>query len=60
MISIGCKAGHKFVKTITKKDKKATEAFDKGDYETAISKVGQVSSGSHFALFAADLTVNDL
>jgi len=34
----GCKAGHKFVKTITKKDKKATEAFDKGDYETAINK----------------------
>lgn len=46
------------MKTITKKDKKATEAFDKGDYETAINKVGQFSNSSQFALFTADLTSN--
>jgi len=32
----GCKAGHKFVKKITKKDKKADEAFEKGEYQKAI------------------------
>jgi len=30
-----CKAGHKLVKAIDKKSKKAQEAYDKGDYRTA-------------------------
>lgn len=33
----GCKAGHKFVKKITKKDKKGDEAFEKEEYANAIS-----------------------
>ena len=33
---IGCKEGHKFVKKITKKDKKGDESFDKGEYQIAI------------------------
>jgi len=32
----GCKAGHKFVKKITKKDKKAQEAFEKGEFQKSI------------------------
>jgi len=32
----GCKAGHKLVKKITKKDKKADAAFEKGEYRQAI------------------------
>ena len=35
---IGCKEGHKFVKKITKKDKKGDEAFEKGDYQNAIDR----------------------
>ena len=34
----GCKEGHRFVKKITKKDKKADEAFEKGEYQQAIDK----------------------
>ena len=34
----GCKEGHKFVKKITKKDKKGDEAFEKGDYQNAIDR----------------------
>lgn len=34
----GCKNGHRFVKKITKKDKKADEAFEKGEYQQAIDK----------------------
>jgi DnaJ family protein C protein 3 len=33
----GCKEGHKFVKKITKKDKKGDESFAKGEYQLAIS-----------------------
>ena len=33
----GCKEGHKFVKKITKKDKKGDESFAKGEYQMAIS-----------------------
>ncbi len=32
----GCKEGHRFVKKITKKDKKGDELFDKGEYGAAI------------------------
>ena len=32
----GCKAGHKFVKTVTKYDKKGTTAFEGSKYEEAI------------------------
>lgn len=32
----GCKEGHKFVKKITKKDKKADEFYEKGEYQKAI------------------------
>lgn len=38
MSNIGCKEGHKFVKKITKKDKKGDEAFEKGDYQNAIDR----------------------
>lgn len=34
----GCKEGHKFVKKIEKKKKKADAAFDKRDFEEAIAK----------------------
>ena len=34
----GCKQGHKTLKKITKKDKKADEAFEKGEYKDAIGK----------------------
>lgn len=33
----GCKEGHRFVKKITKKDKKADDAFEKGEYQKAIN-----------------------
>ena len=33
----GCKEGHKFVKKITKKDKKGDESFANGDYQVAIN-----------------------
>ena len=32
----GCKEGHKFVKKITKKDKKGDESFERGEYQIAI------------------------
>jgi hypothetical protein len=32
----GCKEGHRFVKKITKKDKKGDELFDRGEYGSAI------------------------
>lgn len=32
----GCKAGHKFAKKIIKKDKRADEAFERGEYQSAI------------------------
>lgn len=33
-----CKAGHKFVKNIEKKRQKGQDAFDKGDFQTAIDQ----------------------
>lgn len=32
----GCKAGHKTLKKITKKDKRGDEAFEKGEYQKAV------------------------
>mmetsp|Transcript_25207 Transcript_25207/g.35530 ORF Transcript_25207/g.35530 Transcript_25207/m.35530 type:complete len:516 (-) Transcript_25207:112-1659(-) len=32
----GCKKGHKYVKTVTKKDKRGQDAFDSGKYDEAI------------------------
>lgn len=34
----GCKDGHRTVKKITKKDKKADELFEKGEYQSAIER----------------------
>lgn len=34
----GCKDGHKFVKKITKKDKKGDEFFEKGEYKQAVDR----------------------
>lgn len=34
----GCKEGHRTLKKITKKDKRGDDAFDQGDYQTAIDR----------------------
>jgi tetratricopeptide (TPR) repeat protein len=53
----GCKAGHKFVKSIEKKKKRGDDAFEQGKYEDAISNWWQAINidTSHLAFFRPSL-----
>jgi DnaJ homolog subfamily C member 3 len=53
----GCKAGHKFVKSIEKKNKRGEDAFAKGNYEEAISNWWQAIKidTTHLAFFRPTL-----
>jgi len=53
----GCKAGHKFIKGIEKKNKKGDAAFDAGKYEEAIGNWWQAINidGTHIAFFRPTL-----
>jgi tetratricopeptide (TPR) repeat protein len=53
----GCKAGHKFVKSIEKKNKRGDDAFAKGNYEEALSNWWQAIEidTTHVAFFRPTL-----
>jgi tetratricopeptide (TPR) repeat protein len=53
----GCKSGHKFVKSIIKKEKKADEAFQAGRYQDAVDLYWQAINidPTHIAFFLPTL-----